>query len=125
MTINKSFIRYVVVGGSAFILEYLGYLALHQVIGLSYQLSSVIVYSVLFWFVFLLNRQWSFESTGSVYIQLVKYIALFIFNNLVGNILLMQFLVDGIGISALIAPVLKMAMIVIWNYFIYKYFIYK
>ncbi len=121
----RSFIRYCLVGGSAFVIEYFGYLFLFKVLKLDYTLAAAIVYSVLFWFVFYLNRSWSFQSQAAILPQLLKYIALFVFNNLVGNVLLMRFLTETLTISPLLSPVIKMACIVIWNYFIYKYIIYR
>ncbi len=106
-------------------LEYAGYQALYRFTTLNYDVASAVVYSIMFWLVFLLNRQWSFQSKGNIYLQVFKYLLLFIFNNIVGNILLMRFLVETVGISTDIAPFFKMAMIVIWNYFIYKHLIYK
>ncbi len=123
--LNTSFVRYVIVGGIAFVVEYLFYQLLYRFLGLDYSLASVIVYSIMFWLVFLLNRQWSFQSEGNFKGQLFKYFLLFLFNNLVANILLMQFLVEQLNISADLAPILKMLLVVIWNYYIYKYFIYK
>ncbi len=123
--LNTSFVRYIIVGGMAFVVEYLFYQLLYRFLGLDYSLASVIVYSIMFWLVFLLNRQWSFQSEGNFKRQLFKYILLFLFNNLVANIFLMQFLVEQLNISADVAPILKMFLVVIWNYYIYKYFIYK
>ncbi len=122
---NSSFIRYLIVGGSAFVIEYSFYQLLYRFFSLDYAISSVIVYSVMFWLVFFMNRQWSFQSNGNIYKQIFKYLLLFFFNNIVGNVLLMRFLVETVNLSPDIAPVFKMAMIVIWNYFIYKHFIYK
>ncbi len=122
---HKSFIRYCLVGGSAFVVEYLGYLFLFRVVKLDYTVASAIVYSILFWFVFYMNRRWSFQSRGALAPQLIKYVALFAFNNVVGNVMLMRFLTETLAISPLLSPIIKMACIVIWNYFIYKYIIYR
>ncbi len=122
---SDSFLRYLVVGGTAFAIEYLSYLLLLKGLRLNYVAASVIVYSVIFWFVFYLNRRWSFQSDGAIGPQLIKYLLLFAFNNLVGNVWLMQFLTETLQISPLLSPIIKMACIVIWNYFIYKHIIYR
>ncbi len=125
LKVERSFIRYIIVGGSAFAIEYLSYLFLLKALKFNYVTASIIVYSVIFWFVFYTNRRWSFQSDGAVLPQLVKYLLLFAFNNLVGNILLLRFLTETLKISDVISPIIKMACIVIWNYFIYKHIIYR
>lgn len=112
-------------GGAAFLIEYLSYLVLLKVLRVDYIVAGIVVYSIIFWFVFYLNRSWSFQSDGAVLPQLVKYLLLFAFNNLVGNIWLMRFLTETIGLNPVISPIIKMACIVLWNYFIYKYIIYR
>ncbi len=125
LKLEKSFIRYIVIGGTAFLIEYLSYLILLKLLHIDYIIAGIIVYSVIFWFVFYMNRSWSFQSQAAVLPQLIKYLLLFSFNNLVGNIWLMRLLTEVIGISPLISPLIKMACIVIWNYFIYKHIIYR
>ncbi len=125
LKLEKSFLRYVLVGGAAFLIEYLSYLVLLKVLRVDYIVAGIVVYSIIFWFVFYLNRSWSFQSDGAVLPQLVKYLLLFAFNNLVGNIWLMRFLTETIGLNPVISPIIKMACIVLWNYFIYKYIIYR
>ncbi len=125
LRIERSFIRYLVVGGSAFIVEYLSYLFLLKVLKINYVHASIIVYSIIFWFVFYTNRRWSFESDGAMLPQLLKYVLLFAFNNLVGNVVLLRFLTETLKISDVISPIIKMACIVVWNYFIYKHIIYR
>ncbi len=125
LKIDKSFIRYILVGGTAFLIEYASYLILLNLLHIDYIVAGIIVYSIIFWFVFYMNRSWSFQSEAAVLPQLIKYLLLFGFNNLVGNIWLMRFLTETLGISPLISPIIKMACIVIWNYFIYKHIIYR
>ncbi len=125
LKLERSFIRYIIVGGSAFLIEYLSYLFLLKVLKVDYIAASMLVYSIIFWFVFYTNRRWSFESDGAMLPQLLKYVLLFAFNNLVGNVLLLRFLTETLKISAVVSPIIKMACIVIWNYFIYKHIIYR
>ncbi len=123
--ITPQFIRYVITGGTAFLIEYSLYLVLLKWFKLHYITASVIVYSIIFWFVFLLNRQWSFKSKGNIYRQLMLYLLLFAFNNLVGNVFLLRFLSETLAIGPVFSPIIKMGIIVIWNFFIYKHIIYR
>ena len=128
-TLKKPFIqqliRYLVTGFTAFGIEYAMYVFLLKVIGLHYILASVIVYALVFWFSFIVNRIWSFKSKGNISKQLIQYGLLFSFNLVVSNIFIMKLLTDIIGLDPLISPFIKMAFVVSWNFLIYKYIIYK
>ena len=128
-TLKKPFIqqliRYLVTGFTAFGIEYAMYVFLLKVIGLHYILASVIVYALVFWFSFIVNRIWSFKSKGNISKQLIQYGLLFSFNLVVSNIFIMKLLTDVIGLDPLISPFIKMAFVVSWNFLIYKYIIYK
>ena len=128
-TLKKPFIqqliRYLVTGFTAFGIEYAMYVFLLKGIGLHYILASVIVYALVFWFYFIVNRIWSFKSKGNISKQLLQYGLLFSFNLVVSNIFIMKLLTDIIGLDPLISPFIKMAFVVSWNFLIYKYIIYK
>ncbi len=117
--------RYLVTGFTAFGIEYSLYVLLYKAVGLNYILASVIVYALVFLFSFFVNRKWSFQSQGRVNRQLFLYLLLFLFNLVFANVFLLRFLTDVLGINALFSPFLKMACVVCWNFFIYKFIIYK
>ena len=121
----KQLSRYLVTGFTAFGIEYGLYILLFKWVGLHYILASVIVYALVFWFSFIINRIWSFKSKGSIKKQFVQYGLLFLFNLVVSNIFLMQLFTDVLGIDPLFSPFLKMACVVCWNFLIYKFIIYK
>ena len=121
----KQLIKYLITGFTAFGIEYGLYVLLYKWVGLHYILASLIVYTLVFWFSFFVNRIWSFKSTGDVIKQLMQYGLLFFFNLIIANIFLMKLLTDVIGISPLLSPFCKMAFVVCWNFLIYKYIIYK
>ncbi|MDN5351824.1 MAG: hypothetical protein PWQ12_743 [Clostridiales bacterium] len=117
--------RYLITGFTAFGIEYSLYVFLYKFIGLYYILSSFIVYAVVFLFSFFVNRNWSFESEGDVRRQILLYFLLFLFNLFFGNIVLLYFLTEYVGLDPLFSPFIKMGLIVCWNFLIYKYVIYK
>ena len=118
-------IRYLITGFTAFGIEYVLYVLLYKVLHVDYVLASMIVYSIVFGFSFLTNRKWTFQSTGNIKKQTVQYGLLFAFNLIVSNLFLLRFFTETLGISALLSPFFKMACVVCWNFFIYKYIIYK
>lgn len=122
---GQQLFRYLVTGFTAFGMEYAFYVLLYKVVGLDYVLASMLVYALIFGFSFMVNRKWSFESTGDIRRQTILYLLLFVFNLVVSNVFLLQFFTETLGISALISPFLKMACVVCWNFLAYKYVIYK
>ena len=121
----KQLIRYLITGFTAFGIEYALYVLLFKWVGIHYVVASVIVYAIVFWFSFIINRIWSFKSKGDIKKQFLQYGLLFCFNLIVSNIFLMQLFTDVMGINPLISPFLKMACVVCWNFLIYKFIIYK
>lgn len=119
------FAKYILTGLVAFTIEYTLYLILYIKMGFYYITASVIVYAIVFWFSFLVNRYWAFKSKGNIKSQLMLYTLLFAFNLVVSNIAVMYLLTDIIGLSAFVSPFLKTGLVVCWNFFFYKRYIYK
>ncbi len=123
-SLNK-FIKYIITGLLAFSIEYSLYLILYTKLHLHYIIASVIVYSIVFWFSFLGNRYWAFQSKGDIKNQLFLYALLFMFNLIVSNIFVMYLLTSIMGISPFITPFIKAGLVVCWNFIFYKKYIYK
>jgi putative flippase GtrA len=118
------FKRYLVIGFSSFIIEYSIFFICNQLVKLWYIYSNSIAFVIVFWFNFLLNRYWSFQSKARLSKQLFQYGILFFINIGVSN-LLMYLLSDKLAIIPLISKIMVMGVIVIWNFLIYKKIIYK
>ena len=117
--------KYIITGLASFSIEYALYLLLYIKLDFYYITASVIVYAIVFWFSFLANRYWAFKSKGNIGNQLKRYTLLFLFNLIVSNVAVMYLLTDIIGLSAFISPFLKTGLVVCWNFFFYKKYIYK
>lgn len=123
--LSKQIGKYLITGFTAFGIEYSLYLLFISLLNVYYVLASVIVYSIVFWFSFMINRIWTFKSKGPIHNQLLKYSMLFAFNLIFSNIVLMYFLTDFIGITPYFSPFIKMAFVVCWNFLFYKFVIFK
>ncbi|HPU21894.1 GtrA family protein [Thermoclostridium caenicola] len=127
------FIRYFIVGIVGFALEYALFIVLRDILHLYELLSNIMVYTVIFWFNFLLNKFFSFRSRNNFKRQLFYYGILFVFNLVVGNVLLFSgiryLLVLGFGEGSwpvlYLPKILIMFFIVSWNFVLYKKVIYK
>lgn len=127
------FLRYIFVGVFCFTIEYTLFIILRNVMTIGEVLVNVIVYTIIFWLNFLLNRFFSFRSKSDFNRQLFLYGLLFFFNLVVGNVLLFSgirsllVLLSGEGSwPVLYLPkILIMFFIISWNFILYKKVIYK
>lgn len=120
----SQFKRYLVTGFLSFGIEYLTFALLYVRFKLWYLLANTIVYVIVFWFNFLMNRFWSFSARGNLKRQLILYGILFAFN-LCAITALMYLLSDMMGITPLISKFFVMGAVVSWNFVLYKKIIYK
>jgi len=127
------FLRYIFVGVFCFSIEYTLFIVLRNALSIGELLVNIIVYTVIFWLNFLLNKFFSFKSTTNFKRQLFLYGILFFFNLIVGNIFLFSgiryilVLLSGEGSwPVLYLPkIMIMFFIISWNFILYKKVIYK
>lgn len=135
--IKKQIIRYLIIGFSTFILEYSLFRIIYSALGkhneytvwfLNNVRSENIANSgalvVIFWFNFLLNRYWSFQSKEKIGRQLSIYLLLFIFNYFFSNYSLI-YAKEWFGINPEITKLVVMVFIVGWNFILYRTVIYR
>ncbi|MCX7841985.1 MAG: GtrA family protein [Clostridia bacterium] len=122
-TINQ-FKKYLFTGLSAAALEY-GLFNLLIWSGLATYLAAHTVSMLAGFFLsFFLNKYWSFGSLGNTARQLTLTGALFIINLGISN-LLMYLLVDKLGFISQLSKLGVMALIVLWNFILFKKIIYR
>ena len=116
----RSIVRFLVSGGLAAIVEYAVFLLLQLFLG-NHLLFIAQTISFLCGFVtsFTLNKKWVFKSGGNVRGELMRYATLAAVNLVLTNVVI-WLLVNDLHISAWIAKIAVMAMVVAWNYIIYK-----
>jgi len=117
------FIKYIITGLSAAGLEYLLFYILIRTNNSLY-LSNSAGMTAGFILSFLLNRYWSFQSKSNAFRQFSLYLTLFIVNLGISNTLI-HVLSKNLGILPLISKVIIMAMMILWNFILYRKVIYK
>lgn len=119
-------LRFLIAGGSAAAVEYLAFLAMMLVPAFATLVALNQVVSYLFGFVvsFWLQRKWVYKSSGSIKNELGKYFVLALINLLLtaGVIIL---LVDYVAVDPLIAKIIVMVMVAVWNYVIFGKVIFR
>ncbi|MFZ5986084.1 MAG: GtrA family protein [Bacillota bacterium] len=121
----SQFKKYLVTGFTSFSIEWTLFFVLLKVLSINDKVANVIVYVIMFWLVFLVNRFWSFQSKGNMGEQLFFYIILFTVNLVVGNIGLWHVFTRVFGIPALISKPLLQGVLISWNFIVYKKVIYR
>jgi putative flippase GtrA len=117
------FVRYLVVGGSTFILDFAILYTLHGVLNLNLAGSTSVAYWISIMYNFVLNRYWTFDSREKE--SLKRHITIY-FGLLVANYLFTVTFVSIVGehINYVYAKALAVIIQMTWTYYVYKKFIF-
>lgn len=128
--LHKRIVGYLFVGGLAFVIEYVSFaviIAMLPVILFAQSTSFSLGLAVSF----IGNRYYTFKNTSKsnqykhdAKSQAVRYLALGLFNLVCTNILI-YWQVEVLLIEPLVAKILTMAMVVVWNFIIFSKIIFK
>jgi len=116
------FSLYVLSGGTAAIVDF-GLYELLIRLNVWYIAASVVSSALGFATTFLMNKYIAFKKKNDFLKHLLRFFIVDMTNIFVGAIALYM-LVDGLGMEKQMAKLLTMGMVVLWNYFIYKFFVY-
>ncbi len=116
------FIRYLLSGGTAAFLELASYQVM-LVAGMHYALAAPVSGGVGLLSAFALHKYLVFKQHEKTGRQVVRYIILQTFNFFAQWGLVVLF-VEGFGVHAIIAKILGIGCTVLWNFFLYKLFVY-
>ncbi|HEY8464474.1 MAG TPA: GtrA family protein [Bacillota bacterium] len=122
--IQHQLIKYFFTGVLSFGTEMILLYLLTDVCMLWYILSNSIALLIVFSVNFSLNRYWAFKSKQPFLKQFINSGMLFGLNLVVGNGV-MHFFTEKVKLYYLYSKVIATGMSVTWNFFLYKYYIYK
>jgi putative flippase GtrA len=120
---NHHFVRYLVVGGTTFFIDFGILLFLHGVLDLNLAASTSVAYWVSISYNFVVNRYWTFNRREKE--SLKRHITLY-FGLLVINYLFAVTFVSIVGshINFIIAKAMAVGIQMAWTYPVYKYYIF-
>lgn len=122
---NRRFVRFLISGGTAAIVEYATFLVLQLCLGKDWLLfNQPISFAAGFAVSFLLNRSWVFRSNGVVHSELMKYGTIAVINLAAGD-LVIALLSGPFSMNQFVSKFLVMAMIATWNYFLFSKIVFK
>jgi putative flippase GtrA len=122
---RNTFIKYVVVGFSSAALEFSLLIVGVEVFKIEKWVANFIAYFIIFWFNYLLNRFWSFQSKDNIWRQLLMYGILFVLNIAIPNGILFNWLVYGQMWNYAVTKILVIGCVVSWNFVLYRTIIYR
>lgn len=121
----RQILKFGVVGGIAFIIDYGIFTLLSQVFNIHYLISSIISFSVSVIFNYIMSIKWVFDVNKK---QTTKDFIVFIILSVIGlglNSLIMYISVDLINIHELISKIIATFIVMIYNFITRKIFVEK
>lgn len=116
------FVRYLLSGGSAAFMELASYQVM-LVAGVHYAIAAPVSGCAGLLSAFFLHKYIVFKKSGRTGSQVIRYAILQTFNFFAQWGLVILF-VEGFGTHAIIAKILGIGCTVLWNFFLYKLFVY-
>ncbi|MDD5041366.1 MAG: GtrA family protein [Candidatus Peribacteraceae bacterium] len=119
---SGQFALYVLSGGTAAVVDFGSY-TIQLRLGVWYIAATVLSGVLGFFTTFLMNKYVAFRKKNDFMRHLLRFFIVDMMNILVGALALYA-LVEGCGMDKQIAKILTMGMVVLWNFFLYKFFVY-
>lgn len=117
-SLSHQIIKFGVVGGLAFIIDYGLLIFCTEVLGINYLISSAIAFSIAVIFNYILSTLWVFDTSGNQNDKRMQFVA-FVILSIIGlglTELLMWLGTDVIGIYYLITKIGATAIVMVYNF---------
>ncbi len=122
-------IRYVFVGGLAFLTDFSTLWLCHEPLGMPIWLAQTVAFAAAFVVNFGLNRVLTFADNGArdgaMHVQTVKFTILVAVNFFVTEGIMIGLTSHAVGVDFRIAKVLSTGFITLYNFYIYKNWVFK
>lgn len=123
----KQIVKFIFVGGTAFVIDYLVMIFLTEVFNINYLVSSVISFCVSVIYNYVMSTVWVFEVDKEK--SKTQTFAMFIILSVIGliiNTIVMWLLVDGTNLMPYtIAKIIATAVVMVYNFISRKIFLEK
>ena len=124
--LTENFIRYLVIGLSTFVMQLLFLFLLTKFTQLSEVAANFISTLLCLAFNFVMSNYWTFKSgSKNQSTKIGKYFVVATWNYIFDTVLAFPFLSVTVKLNAYLAKVLITGLIVLWNFFIYKFWVFK
>lgn len=119
---SHSAVRYLVVGVGAFLIDIGLLAALHEVFGVPLVVATPAAFLLSFAATYVLQRMLTFDSAAGWVQSAARYTLLVGFNTLATTAIVASF--DALGMAWVVGKLVSVASTTVWNYFLYKYWIF-
>ena len=123
-SMRHEFAKYFIVGFSGLFLDIGTLILFTEKFGMLPVVAVVINQIVLLTYNFLLNKYWSFKNKAIPHKQLIRYLSLTGFNYIFSVLIMYEFN-HILKFDYRVVRVGTIAIMVSWNFFLYKYWVYK
>ena len=122
---ERRFVRYLLVGGSTFAIDFVLFSVLHSIFNWDVLLSNTISYWSSIAFNFSVNYKWTFGGSEPAAFkrQLVLYLCLLLFNFGFSSVFLSVTI--SLGLNPQIAKIIATGLQMTWTYIAYKIVVFK
>jgi len=124
--VTASFLRYLIIGFSTFFLQIALLYAISLIFSMQKEYANIVSTLLSMVFNYILSNSWTFKAgKHSHKAKLSKYITLATFNYIFDVVLAFPLLAVTLGLNPYLAKVIVTGLIVCWNFFIYKFWVFK
>jgi len=123
-TLRVEFVKYFVTGLSGVFLDIGSLILLKEVFGLAPVIAVVVNQAFMLAYIFLLNKYWSFRNKEVLHRQIVRFLTLALVNYCI-SVFIMYVFNHRIGFDYRLVRLCTIALMVSWNFFLYKNWVYK
>ena len=115
-------VRFLIVGVLSFALDLGLLMVLHEIAGVALWIATPVAFVTSLVFNFLLQRIYTFKAKNKGHVSAAKYGLLVVFNILATDAIVLLFAETGLTYA--VGKVVSTALTMVWNFFIYKYWIF-
>lgn len=124
--ITFSFIKYLIIGFTTFFLQIFFLYIIYQKFGVAKEYANIFSSLLCLVYNYLLSNYWTFKADGESHTKkLGKYLSLALVNYTFDVVIAFPFLAVTMGINPYVAKMIVTGIIVCWNFFIYKFWVFK
>ncbi|PIT86577.1 MAG: hypothetical protein COU33_02405 [Candidatus Magasanikbacteria bacterium CG10_big_fil_rev_8_21_14_0_10_43_6] len=121
---KEQFVRYFVVGMSGFVIDIGTLFVLSKYYGINPTIAVVLNQIVVIGYNFTLNKYWSFSNRDLPHKQLIRY-GILAGGNYLFSVVLMYTFNQVFGIDEILVRIGTIALMTLWNFVLYKKWVYR
>ena len=119
---RHSAVRYLIVGGLSFLVDFGLLVLLHQFLGWPVSLATAVAFLSSLVFNFIVQRKFSFDAGHKTHVSMIRY-ALLVVANTVASVVIVELLTPTV-LGYMGGKIISTAAMTVWNYFLYRHWIF-